>query len=495
MLVFKVIKTPKKAAVQLQSHNCSAEVGLCGIHFLKLIEERLSHFNLLSKTTNETNPKSNEMLWTLAMTVTSFHLFLPYQEVVESFESAMLCTVVTVNRLRVERNLKTAAVTATSTRISFVDCSKRKKITLSKLLSNMDYCCCLLPHFKLVKDAIRQDLSVTIDDSVKVVYHQRLHMAVWSLYKDIKTLAMMQKFSSRKTTKEEQKATLSISICFVKPVELLVKLTTGKRVAFTSPSLQLGWSQEDFLGETANLTVLFDSHTIVHSTNLSIRTTQTCKEADAARRNFPELTTRSNRMLYFIASQLAFDFPYEYDFGGAFEELLNLKKWIKSIHNLSSAPFKEGDLLPRDWTVAIDELVFSMEDDEFEAKLRKNHLLLLDECYESERRQQLLEVKLDEMRSTNFMLLTSSRIEELYKSLRERNAEIYVRRSKQLYDAVPESPNLFTWACKAVKLLVLADDSFHGKENVIKQIRQMDSDRHVELQLASYLILLIFFVV
>ncbi len=75
--------------------------------------------------------------------------------------------------------------------------------------------------------------------------------------------------------------------------------------------------------------------------------------------------------------------------------------------------------------------------------------------------------------------LTSKRVEELYESLSRKNAQIYVQRSRQLYDATPMRTRLFTWELKRIEIVALADPSVHGKENVVKNMRQIDPDRYV----------------
>lgn len=72
-------------------------------------------------------------------------------------------------------------------------------------------------------------------------------------------------------------------------------------------------------------------------------------------------------------------------------------------------------------------------DDPFEVKLRDNYELLEDEYFESVKRLQVLETKINQLYKTN-LLMSSSKIDELRNQLKERGSTIYVQRSKKLYE-------------------------------------------------------------
>ncbi len=73
--------------------------------------------------------------------------------------------------------------------------------------------------------------------------------------------------------------------------------------------------------------------------------------------------------------------------------------------------------------------------------------------------------------------LTSRKVEELYESLSKKSAEIYIDRSKKLYATVPIRTKLFTWQLTNLEIVALADPSIHGKDNVIKNMKEIDPDR------------------
>jgi len=72
-------------------------------------------------------------------------------------------------------------------------------------------------------------------------------------------------------------------------------------------------------------------------------------------------------------------------------------------------------------------------DDPFEVKLRDNYELLEDEYFESLKRFQVLDNKINQLYKTN-LLMSSSKIDDLRNQLKEKNSTIYIQRSKKLYE-------------------------------------------------------------
>ena len=62
----------------------------------------------------------------------------------------------------------------------------------------------------------------------------------------------------------------------------------------------------------------------------------------------------------------------------------------------------------------------------------------------------------------------------LYASLRERNAHIYIQRSKQLYEETPMRDKLMCFTVEDFNVICMADPSMHGTDNVVKQMKDMD---------------------
>ncbi|CAG9812625.1 unnamed protein product [Phaedon cochleariae] len=166
-------------------------------------------------------------------------------------------------------------------------------------------------------------------------------------------------------------------------------------------------------------------------------------------------------------------FPYEHNFDEAIKnQLLSVIKWLKIVHNLKKDRTQDGPL-PSDVLINVKEFLFEMGDDPFEVKLRDNFELLEDEYNESLKRQKMLKEKIGGLLKTH-LHMPAGKVEELYATLKKRNAEIYVQRSKLMYKAAPPRTRLFAWNMTNVEILILADPSIHGAENVIRTMREID---------------------
>lgn len=168
-------------------------------------------------------------------------------------------------------------------------------------------------------------------------------------------------------------------------------------------------------------------------------------------------------------------FPYEHNYAQAIQsEFISIIKWLKILHNRNSAPFPTNSPLPSDFLIKIREFIFELSDDPFEVKLRDNFELLVDEYSESLKRQKMLREKITELTKTH-LHLPAGKVEELYASLKKRNAEIYVQRSKQMLVAGPQRTRLFTWSMTDVEVMMLADPAIHGRENVTGEFKNLSS--------------------
>lgn len=163
-------------------------------------------------------------------------------------------------------------------------------------------------------------------------------------------------------------------------------------------------------------------------------------------------------------------FPYEHSYAQAIQnDFISIVKWLKILHNRVSVPFPKNSQLPCDFYVKIREFLFELSDDPFEVKLRDNFELLEDEYNESLKRQKMLKEKIAELTKTH-LHLPAGKVEELYASLKKKNAEIYVQRSKQILLAGPPRTRLFAWNMTDVEVMVLTDPAIHGMENVIGKL-------------------------
>ena len=77
-----------------------------------------------------------------------------------------------------------------------------------------------------------------------------------------------------------------------------------------------------------------------------------------------------------------------------------------------------------------------------------------------------------------YSTILAHKLEEVYAQLDKSSSDIYIQRCKQLYQITPPRTKLLTWIMDSVEIVALADTSVHGKENVVKTMREIDEDRY-----------------
>ena len=104
----------------------------------------------------------------------------------------------------------------------------------------------------------------------------------------------------------------------------------------------------------------------------------------------------------------------------------------------------------------------------------RDYYLREDEYRESVRRKRMLDTKIEELCKTH-PLLTQGKM-ELYSYLACKNAEIYVQRAQRKYEAEPMRTALIRLETEAVDVIALVDPCFHGYDNIVRNIQEMDPD-------------------
>ncbi|ERL90639.1 hypothetical protein D910_07986 [Dendroctonus ponderosae] len=147
-------------------------------------------------------------------------------------------------------------------------------------------------------------------------------------------------------------------------------------------------------------------------------------------------------------------FPHEHNYAEAVQnQFLSIVKWLKIIHKDTL----RTKTCPPDWFVKVKDFLFEMSDDPFEIKLRDNFELLEDEFSESLKRQKVLKEKIAELLKTH-LHMPAGKVEELYATLKKRNADIYIQRSKLMYQAAPQRTRLFAWNMTNIECSVMMEN-------------------------------------
>ncbi|KFP30964.1 UPF0378 protein KIAA0100, partial [Colius striatus] len=236
-------------------------------------------------------------------------------------------------------------------------------------------------------------------------------------------------------------------------LSLSLELSSAKLTAFVSEAnyislaaerTSMSWHGGALHGYCPELAAGFDGHSIFSFKEVEVKL-------------LPELVT--------------IEFPYQYDFSRTLDAAVGVQKWLKGLHGLGRS---SSTSLPPDLLLKVTHFSWVFLDDVFEVKLRDNYELMKDESKESAKRLQLLDARVAARPKQHGELLPARKIEELYASLEKKNIEIYIQRSRRLYANTPMRRALLTWTLAHLELVAMADESFHGTERVLEQMRDVD---------------------
>lgn len=266
-------------------------------------------------------------------------------------------------------------------------------------------------------------------------------------------------------------------------LNLTLELSSLKVTAFVSKVHYLSLAAERLLVNRHNsslqaycpgLAAGFDGNSIFVFKELEMQALPELEEMILHRSPFPSLSSLRNHVWALSCASVAVEFPYQYDFSGTLDEALGVQKWLKNLHYGSRSP-GHSLAFPPDLLLKVQHFSWVFLDDVFEVKLRDNYELMKDESKESAKRLHLLDAKVAALRKQHGELLPARKIEELYASLEKKNIEIYIQRSHRLYANTPMRKALLTWTMSDLELVALANESFHGAEQVLQQIQELDS--------------------
>ncbi|XP_050545881.1 protein KIAA0100 isoform X3 [Daktulosphaira vitifoliae] len=295
-------------------------------------------------------------------------------------------------------------------------------------------------------NANTKDITVEIIENFEFRWSTNIHLKLLTIYSDFNDFINninTKKTNSEKTTSDPlfDQILLNIKSKF----KFYMKVSTGHYLLFSTDDLIYHKQRNIMLLQLENV--------------------------QAERQNSEDLITERNAVWDVTIENLKMVFPYGFEFNTIFQgEFFSVIKWLKLIHR---KPKPNPEPLPSDILLKIQEFLFELCDDDFEIKLRDNYELLEDEYKESLKRQKMLETKVLEVVKDR-LLLPAGKVEELLSSLQKMNAQIYIQRSKQMKQQV--RTRLFSWTLSNLCVIVLADHSMHGAQNVVNHISEMDSD-------------------
>ncbi|XP_053313051.1 bridge-like lipid transfer protein family member 2 [Spea bombifrons] len=255
-------------------------------------------------------------------------------------------------------------------------------------------------------------------------------------------------------------------------VKLEANVSQENCFIFRAQNIWLSQSGECLQLRSPEVAISADGHNIFLFKDIDAQRLPELEDMLLHRSHFPSLLTERNRAWVLSLSSVSMEFPHRYDFSCILDQAIGVQKWLKGLHR---TPRVGLEPLPPDLVLRVKQFSFAFLDDVFEVKLRDNYELMKDESKESTKRLRLLDDKVAALRKQHGELLPARKIEELYASLEKKNIEIYIQRSRRLYSNTPMRKSLLTWTLSDLEVVALADESLHGPENVLENMRDIDS--------------------
>ncbi|GAB0095576.1 KIAA0100 [Sergentomyia squamirostris] len=320
-------------------------------------------------------------------------------------------------------------------------------------------------------------LTVHVANNTEIMWNSLLHMHIFTLCQDMKTFQnsfrtdQVEKPVSADETKiklifdlyAEGSSMLGIRICERHSMQIFLENLYLSRTDRWLISLENGY-------------INLDEQHIFTFKDVNMRLLPEVEILTAERTHYENFALPSNKVWVTSIRRFSGIFPYDYDFSDAIQnEFVSLFKWLKVIHNIKKKPFTVDSPLPCDMLIQVKEFLLEMSDDPFEVKLRDNYVLLVDEYNEGIERRELLEQKITQMCQERPLMPTRT-IESMRAMLEKKTSEIYIQRSKKIAEQGPPRTRLIAWIMTDLEIMAMADPSVHGTENVIRMMREIDSE-------------------
>ena len=298
------------------------------------------------------------------------------------------------------------------------------------------------------KDSI---INGNVKKNIEAVWKPNIHMALNEI---LSTLNQVKTKSENNNPPTEIKLTMKLSIT-------KMEITLQTHVLYvTIPSCNVEFKS----GLTK---VLFPSGITVDTKDnpklfyysalmIKYHSVPTCSRY---RDEIEDVANLKNRALEILVNTFEINFSHDYDFYDLFfNEILRIYKWLKKLHLKN----KKSGNIPPDIIFCVKQFVLEFQDDPFEVRLKENYDLMEDEHLESEKRKNVLEAKIDELKKSHIML-TGEKVDKLFSDLDIRNTSIYVQRALNYHDkSSSKKSKLVTVSLSTLELMIFSDSSMMG---------------------------------
>uniref|UniRef100_A0A915PXZ3 FMP27/BLTP2/Hobbit GFWDK motif-containing RBG unit domain-containing protein n=1 Tax=Setaria digitata TaxID=48799 RepID=A0A915PXZ3_9BILA len=305
------------------------------------------------------------------------------------------------------------------------------------------------------------------ESTVTLVWSTAVHIIFLETFRSLKQISLL--FGQKAPSKTSHMFHFTIETSSSVIIEF--QLPRDYVMCWEASSLHVRY-MDHLIIEMPHFTSSLDGHPILTIEKFCIGKQTFDAGMDLGRNEFKDLKNRTNKLWIWSADAVMFVFPYDYNFASGYDEIINAWKWVKLVHGYKRKQFTLESPLPSDLRFSIKNASVQINDDPFEVQLQNNYELMVDEVYECERRRQMLDQKLEQLQKTR-PFLSQSKADELHRSLIKKNAEIYVERSKKL----PSSRrHLCLWSITNLEIRAYADMTLHGKENVVRNLKNFNSE-------------------
>lgn len=445
--------------------------------FQKSKSDSLNRWMTTVDSTESTDKKSQSWILVNAK-VTDINAFF--------FNKHETCILISLNEMTLARTQQIIVIKLDAFQTAIQETSsivKTKPIGLSDFstifsnikLSRIEY----LTKVRTNQTDVKQ-LSVYILNDTEVMWNSNLHMHCFTLIQDIENFRneLLPRLSNQKIVPVPHISNankLFVEICSEGNTVVGIKISERHSMEIFFENFYLN-SKDRCIISVEKIFINIDSLHIFTLRNFDMQSAPSNEALTNERSNYENFVLPSNKVWLTTIGGFTGIFPYDHDFSDAIQnEFVTLFKWIKTVHKVKKKEFTINSPLPSDMIIKIQDFSIEIGDDPFEVKLRDNYVLLVDEYHESIKREQLFRQKIQEM-CADRLLLPAAQLAELHASLVKKNSEIYIQRSKKINEAGPIRTRLFAWILTDLKIMAMADPSIHGKENVIKVIRETDAD-------------------
>ncbi|XP_065055102.1 bridge-like lipid transfer protein family member 2 isoform X3 [Rhopilema esculentum] len=318
-----------------------------------------------------------------------------------------------------------------------------------------------------------KSLTVSIQDCLfdwDTAKHMVIHEQINNLIEAKSLLAgSLSNGSGSPNVEKSSKNQMDVKIDII---SACMKMATSNENSFglKMENLSLQYNANEQSVKASDVSVLFDENPILKFQEIELGKIES-EDLQESRSKFSEISAKNDRAFLLVMEACRMTFPYKFDFATSLEKLLNVFKMLKVLHKKPKAPGYQ-EPLPPDLRICCSILTFELEDDPFEVRLEQNYLLRMDEMEECQEREKKLKERLKDIQGA---FVSSNKMEEIMNSLAAKNSQIYIKRSKAIYQDNEERSILFKYAVRDFDLKIMADKCFHGKDNVLQNMKKIDN--------------------